>query len=67
MAKNQIPMMPKASGGVLGKVLGIGLVIGVLTLIIKQPTEAAAIANGLKDGLGGAAEAIATFLTGVMG
>lgn len=67
MAKQQIPMMPKAGGGVLGKVVGLGLTAGILMLIVKQPAEAAAIAKGIVGGLGAAAEAVATFLTAVMG
>lgn len=67
MAKTQFPMMPKAGGGVLAKLVGVVLVLAVLTLVVKQPTEAAALAKGIAAGFGTAAEGVATFLQGVLG
>ncbi|MEV0698623.1 hypothetical protein AB0I53_12000 [Saccharopolyspora sp. NPDC050389] len=67
MAKTQFPMMPKAGGGVLAKLVGVVLVLAVLTMVVKQPAEAAVLVKGIAAGFGAAAEGAAAFLQGVLG
>ncbi|MEU6264839.1 hypothetical protein [Saccharopolyspora shandongensis] len=62
MAKTQFPMMPKTGGGVLAKLVGTALVLAVLTMVVKQPAEAAQLLEGIGGLLGSAVEGLMTFL-----
>lgn len=61
MAKrNQMVTMPK-SGGVLGKVIGAAILLGLLVLVVKHPSDAADWTKALGDWVGGAIDGIAAF------
>lgn len=62
MTKTQFPMMPKAGGAIMPKLLGLLVLGAVLMLVIKDPVEAATWARGLFGFLGSVMDAIATFL-----
>ncbi|KAA5836019.1 hypothetical protein F1721_06635 [Saccharopolyspora hirsuta] len=66
MAKNSLPIMPKAGGGALSKVIWLLVGVALLVLVVKYPGDAAAFVNGVFDLLGGAVESLASFFRGVM-
>lgn len=62
MAKNSMPVMPKAGGGALAKLMWSLVVIALLVLVVKYPTDAAAIARGGFELIGGTVEGLVSFL-----
>ncbi|TWF93370.1 hypothetical protein [Saccharopolyspora dendranthemae] len=67
MAKNAFPMMPKAGGGVMPKLIGFLVLFAVGSMIIKQPVESATVIGGLWTKFAGAGDALATFLQAIGG
>jgi hypothetical protein len=65
MAKNMLPM--SSGSGVLGKIVGTVVVLGVLAFVVKHPSDAAHLLTMLLGLLGNAVEGFATFLTQVHG
>ncbi|MEB3368071.1 hypothetical protein [Saccharopolyspora mangrovi] len=63
MAKQQMPVMPKAGGGLLGKLVGTLVVLALLVLVVKHPAAAATMVQGLFGLLGGAVEGLVAFFT----
>lgn len=66
MAKSTLPGF-KTGGGVLTKVISAVVVIAVLALVIKHPTEAAALVTGGLHAAEGAVDGISAFLQRVIG
>jgi hypothetical protein len=66
MAKNSFPMM-KSGGGIMSKLISIGVVIALVTLIVKYPSDAASwLTNGL-HGAGSVIEGFVNFARAVFG
>ncbi|GAA4866723.1 hypothetical protein [Saccharopolyspora rosea] len=67
MGKSQFPFpMPKAGSGLLSKVLGGLVLLAVLALVVKHPTDAAEFARNASTALAGAVDGLTTFLRGVL-
>lgn len=62
---NMLPM--KTGGGVFGKVIGALVVLAVLTLVVKTPTEAAHWAGSLIHLAGEFIDGVAAFLRSLLG
>ena len=62
MAKQQQFPGISTGRGPLAKVIGIALVIAVLVLVVKHPTDAAAFAKAAFSTCGDAIDGIVTFL-----
>lgn len=69
MGKKKTSMipMPTSSGSVLPKLFTGLIVLGLLALVVKHPTEAASGAKALFDWLGSAVDRIASFFQQVAG
>jgi hypothetical protein len=61
MARNSFPMM-KTGSGLLGKIVGTVVVLGVLTFVVNHPTDAAHLLTMAIGWLSQAADGIASFL-----
>lgn len=61
MAKNSFPVM-KSGGGLLAKLIGTLITLGVLVLIVKHPADAAHLLNNAFSALGNAADSVANFI-----
>jgi hypothetical protein len=59
MAKNAFPMK---TGGALGKIVSVVVVLAVLTLVVKHPADTAHWVVGVFHMIGNAIDAISTFL-----
>lgn len=66
MAKQQIPMMPKAGGGP-AKLVGVLLLVAFLALVLKAPAEAAQLVKGVAAAFSGGADSLMTFADQVGG
>jgi hypothetical protein len=60
MAKSAFPM--KTGSGLLSKVIGTVVVLAVLTLVVKHPTNAASFVTGLFHLVSQAIDGISAFL-----
>ncbi|SDY10535.1 hypothetical protein SAMN05216215_10206 [Saccharopolyspora shandongensis] len=65
MAKNSLPMMPKAGGGALSKVLWALVGVALLVLVVKYPNDAATFMRGAFDLVGGAVEGLVEFFRSI--
>ena len=63
MGRKQQTMVPSPvqGGGLLPKVIGGLVVLGVLVLVIKHPSEAAGMATGIGHFIGSAIDGVAAF------
>lgn len=61
MARNQFPMM-RSGGGIVSKLVGLGVLAAVLTLIVKYPGDAAGWLSGGLDAAGDVIDGIVNFL-----
>lgn len=66
MARNQFPMM-KTGSGLLGKIVGTVVALGVLTFVVHHPTDAAHLLTMALGWLGNAADGVAAFLAQLHG
>lgn len=66
MAKNSLPIMPKASGGALSKVIWMLVGVALLALVVKYPNDAATFVQGAVDLFGGAVGGLVKFFRGVV-
>jgi hypothetical protein len=57
----------KTGGGVLGKLIGTLIVLAVITLIVKHPTDSATWLTSIFHMLGQAVDGIAGFLHDLFG
>jgi hypothetical protein len=64
MAKNAIPMK---AGGAMGKVIGLLVMLALLALVVKHPSDAATWVTGAFQTLGNVIDGISTFLRDVLG
>lgn len=65
MAKNSLPIMPKAGGGTLSKALWTLVVVALVVLVVKYPSDAATFVQNVADLIGGAVEGLVAFFRGV--
>ncbi|SDP88061.1 hypothetical protein SAMN04487905_111161 [Actinopolyspora xinjiangensis] len=62
MAKQSpMPMPMPGGGGKLGKIIGVLAALAVLTLVVKQPVQAAQIVNSGFSALGAVVDGFAAF------
>lgn len=61
MAKSASAVPMPTSGGSMGKVVRVLLLIGLFVLIIQYPAESAEVAKAVASGLGSLTEALMTF------
>lgn len=66
MARNVIPGM-KTGGGVMSKVIGAAVVLAILVIVVKHPTDAASFAKTLFSGLGAVIDGFVSFFRSLMG
>jgi hypothetical protein len=66
MAKKTTPLAAPA-GSVLPKVIGTLVLLALLLVIVKHPSEAAVWAKALGAGIGTAANGLAAFLNAITG
>lgn len=66
MARNVIPGL-KTGGGVLSKVIGTAVVLAILVIVIKHPTDAASFAKALFSGVGAVIDGLVSFFRSLMG
>ncbi|PKW13908.1 hypothetical protein [Saccharopolyspora spinosa] len=66
MAKNSLPMMPKAGGGALSKLLWSLVGVALVVLVVKYPNDAATFAQAAFDLVGSAVEGLVSFFREVM-
>jgi hypothetical protein len=66
MAKNVMPGF-KTGGGVMSKVIGTAVVLAILVIVVKHPTDAASFAKGLFSGLGAVIDGFVSFFRSLMG
>lgn len=64
MGRKQQTMVPPTvqGGGLLPKLVGGLVVLGVLVLVIKHPSEAAGMATGIGHFIGSAIDGVAAFI-----
>ncbi|MCI2423977.1 hypothetical protein MOQ72_41920 [Saccharopolyspora sp. K220] len=65
MGKQVIPGV-SSGRGVLGKVVGAAVMLALLGLIVKSPTDAAALVKGLLDWFMAAVDGLSTFFRGLL-
>ena len=61
MARNTGTMIPTPKGGLLPKIVVTGVVLGILCLVIKHPSDAATMATNIADFIGSAIDGFASF------
>jgi len=66
MARNVIPGM-KTGSGMMSKVIGIAVVLAILVIVVKHPTDAASFAKTLFSGLGAVVDGFVSFFRSLMG
>ncbi len=66
MAKNVIPGV-KTGGGVLSKVIGTAVVLAILVMVVRHPTDAASFAKTLFSGLGAFIDGLVSFFRTLIG
>jgi hypothetical protein len=66
MAKNVIPGVT-TGGGMLSKVIGTAVVLAVLVIVVKHPTDAASFAKALVGGVGAVIDGLVSFFRSLMG
>lgn len=66
MARNVIPGL-KTGGGVLSKVIGTAVVLAILVIVVKHPTDAASFAKTLFSVLGAIIDGFVNFFRSLMG
>jgi hypothetical protein len=67
MAKTQYPTVPKTGGRVVRKLVTLLIVIGLLVLAVKHPSEAAQWLTDAFVVLGRVVEGLATFVQHLLG
>ena len=66
MAKNSFPMM-KSGGGIMSKLIGIGIAIALVTLVVKYPSDAASWVSSGLHGAGAVIEGFVDFARALFG
>jgi hypothetical protein len=66
MARNVIPGM-KTGGGMMSKVIGTAVVLAILVIVVKHPSDAANFAKTVFSGLGAVIDGLVSFLRSLMG
>ena len=66
MARNVIPGV-KTGGGILSKLIGTVVVLAILVLVVKHPTDAASFAKTMFSGFGALIDGFVSFFRSLMG
>jgi hypothetical protein len=66
MARNVIPGL-KTGGGVMSKVIGTAVVLAILVIVVKHPTDAANFAKTIFSGLGAVIDGLVSFFRILIG
>lgn len=66
MARNVIPGM-KTGGGMMAKTIGVAVVLAILVIVVKHPTDAASFAKTLFSGFGAVIDGFVGFFRSLMG
>jgi hypothetical protein len=66
MARNSIPGL-KTGGGVMSKAIGTAVVLAILVIVVKHPTDAASFAKAVFSGLGTVIDGLVSFFRSLMG
>lgn len=66
MARNVIPGL-KTGGGMLSKVIGTAVVLAILVMVVKHPTDAASFAKTIFSGLGAVIDGLVSFFRSLIG
>jgi len=66
VAKNVIPGL-KTGGGVMSKVIGTAVMLAILVIVIKHPTDAASFAKAFFSGFGAVVDGFVGFFRALMG
>lgn len=66
MARNVIPGL-KTGGGMLSKVIGTAVVLAILVIVVKHPTDAATFAKTIFSVLGTVIDGFVSFFRSLMG
>ncbi len=66
MARNVIPGM-KTGGGMMAKTIGVAVVLAILVIVVKHPTDAAGFAKTLFSGFGAVIDGFVSFFRSLMG
>lgn len=66
MARNVIPGL-KTGGGVMSKVIGTAVVLAILVIVVKHPTDAATFAKTIFGFLGTVIDGFVSFFRSLMG
>lgn len=66
MARNVIPGM-KTGGGIMSKLIGTAVLVAILVIVVKHPSEAAGFAKALFSGAEAVIDGFVNFLRSLMG
>ena len=66
MARNVIPGL-QTGRGIMPKVIGTAVLLAIVVIVVKHPTDAASFAKALFSGLGTVIDGLVSFLRTMMG
>lgn len=66
MARNVIPGL-KTGGGVMSKVISTAVVLAILVIVVKHPTDAATFTKAIFSGVGAVIDGLVSFFRTLMG
>jgi hypothetical protein len=66
MARNVIPGL-KTGGSVMSKAIGTAVVLAILVIVVKHPTDAASFMKTIFSGLGAVIDGFVSFFRSLMG
>jgi hypothetical protein len=66
MAKNTIPGL-KTGGGILSKAIGTVVVLAILVVVVKYPSDAASLVKTVFAGLGTLIDGLVSFFRALIG
>jgi hypothetical protein len=66
MSKNTIPGL-KTGGGILSKVIGTVVVLAILVMVVKYPSDAASLVKTIFAGLGTLIDGLVGFFRALIG
>jgi hypothetical protein len=66
MAKNVVPGM-QTGGSLMSKVIGTAVLLAILVIVVKHPTDAASFAKTIFSGLGVFIDGLVSFFRSLMG
>jgi hypothetical protein len=66
MARNLIPGL-KTGGGLMSKVIGTAVVLAILVMVVRHPTDAASFAKSIFSVLGAIIDGLVSFFRSLAG